>query len=53
MDDRLVFMIGLFKLIILGWRLPGLLQGLSASLNYATGFVAIQLSTAVGNQTTG
>ncbi len=33
-----------FKLIILAWRLPGLLQGLSASINYATGFVAIQLS---------
>lgn len=32
------------KLIILGWRLPGLLQGFSASINYATGFVAIQLS---------
>ena len=33
-----------FKLIILGWHLPGLLQGFAASLNYATGFVAIQLS---------
>lgn len=33
-----------FKLIIFGWRLPGLLQGLSASINYATGFAAIQLS---------
>ncbi len=33
-----------FKLIIFGWRLPGLLQGLAASTNYATGFVAIQLS---------
>ncbi len=33
-----------FKLIILGWHLPGLLQGLAASFNYATGFVAIQLT---------
>jgi len=33
-----------FKLIILAWRLPGLLQGFAASINYATGFVAIQLS---------
>jgi site-specific recombinase len=33
-----------FKLMILGWHLPGLLQGLAASANYATGFVAIQLS---------
>ena len=33
-----------FKLIILGWQLPGLLQGAAASLNYASGFVAIQLT---------
>jgi site-specific recombinase len=33
-----------FKLIILGCHLPGLLQGFAASFNYATGFVAIQLS---------
>lgn len=33
-----------FKLIILGWHLPGLLQGLAASLNYGSGFVAIQLT---------
>ena len=33
-----------FKLIILGWRLPGLMEGFAASFNYATGFVAIQLT---------
>ncbi len=33
-----------FKLIILGWHLPGLLQGFAASGNYAAGFVGIQLS---------
>jgi site-specific recombinase len=33
-----------FKIIILGWALPGLLEGLSASFNYASGFVAIQLT---------
>jgi site-specific recombinase len=33
-----------FKLTILGWHLPGLMQGLAASLNYAGGFVGIQLS---------
>jgi len=33
-----------FKVIILSWFLPGLLQGLAASFNYATGFVAIQLT---------
>jgi site-specific recombinase len=33
-----------FKLTILGWHLPELQQGLAASLNYAAGFVGIQLS---------
>jgi site-specific recombinase len=33
-----------FKTIILNWHLAGLLQGLAASVNYATGFVAIQLT---------
>jgi len=33
-----------FKTIILAWHLPGLLQGFTASINYATGFVAIQLT---------
>jgi site-specific recombinase len=33
-----------FKLNILSWHLPDLQQGLAASLNYATGFVGIQLS---------
>jgi site-specific recombinase len=36
-----------FKVIILGWLLPGLMQGLAASLNYASGFVAIQLTGSV------
>ncbi|HEX3797774.1 MAG TPA: hypothetical protein VH413_03665 [Verrucomicrobiae bacterium] len=33
-----------FKIIILGWELPGLLEGFAASVNYSTGFVAIQLT---------
>ncbi len=33
-----------FKMILLAWRLPGLWEGLAASANYATGFVAIQLT---------
>ena len=33
-----------FKITILGWHLAGLLQGLAASVNYAAGFVAIQLT---------
>lgn len=33
-----------FKLIILGWHLPALMEGLAASTNYAAGFVGIQLS---------
>jgi site-specific recombinase len=33
-----------FKTIILAWHLPGLMQGFTASLNYASGFVAIQLT---------
>jgi len=33
-----------FKFIILGWHLPGLLQGCAASFNYAAGFVTIQLT---------
>jgi site-specific recombinase len=32
------------KLLILSCHLPGLIEGLAASLNYATGFVGIQLS---------
>ena len=32
------------KVTILGWYLPGLMQGLAASVNYAAGFVAIQLT---------
>ena len=32
------------KTIILAWSLPGLMQGIAASLNYSTGFVAIQLT---------
>jgi site-specific recombinase len=32
------------KTIILGWHLPGFLEGLAASVNYATGFVVIQLT---------
>ena len=33
-----------FKNTILSWHLAGLLQGLAASVNYAAGFVAIQLT---------
>lgn len=33
-----------FKVIILGWHLPALMEGGSASINYAGGFVAIQLT---------
>ena len=33
-----------FKTIILGWSLPGLLEGFAASLNYASGFLAIQFT---------
>jgi site-specific recombinase len=33
-----------FKNTILGWHLAGLMQGLAASVNYAAGFVAIQLT---------
>ncbi|HWD20599.1 MAG TPA: site-specific recombinase [Verrucomicrobiae bacterium] len=32
------------KLILLGWHLPALMEGLAASVNYAGGFVAIQLT---------
>jgi site-specific recombinase len=32
------------KTILLGWGLPGLQQGIAASLNYSLGFVAIQLT---------
>jgi site-specific recombinase len=32
------------KTIILNWHLAGLLQGMAASVNYAVGFVAIQLT---------
>src|SRR5208282_2507366 len=32
------------KTILLTWSLPGLLQGIAASLNYSIGFVAIQLT---------
>jgi len=32
------------KTILLSWALPGLMQGLAASLNYSLGFVAIQLT---------
>jgi site-specific recombinase len=32
------------KTIVLGWGLPGLMQGIAASLNYSLGFVAIQLT---------
>src|SRR5208282_2223338 len=32
------------KTILLAWGLPGLMEGLAASLNYAAGFVAIQLT---------
>jgi site-specific recombinase len=33
-----------FKTILLAWSLPGLMQGIAASLNYSLGFVAIQLT---------
>jgi site-specific recombinase len=33
-----------FKTILLAWGLPGLMQGIAASLNYSLGFVAIQLT---------
>jgi site-specific recombinase len=33
-----------FKTILLAWRLPGLMHGIAASLNYSLGFVAIQLT---------
>ena len=33
-----------FKTVLLAWRLPGLMQGIAASLNYSLGFVAIQLT---------
>ncbi len=33
-----------FKVILLSWRLPGLWEGIAASVNYSTGFVAIQLT---------
>ncbi len=33
-----------FKTILLTWRLPGLMEGVAASLNYSLGFVAIQLT---------
>ncbi len=33
-----------FKVMILGWQLPGLMEGFAASFNYASGFVAIQLT---------
>jgi site-specific recombinase len=32
------------KTILLAWGLPGLMQGIAASLNYSLGFVAIQLT---------
>jgi site-specific recombinase len=32
------------KTILLAWKLPGLMQGMAASLNYSLGFVAIQLT---------
>jgi site-specific recombinase len=32
------------KTILLGWGLPGLMQGVAASVNYSVGFVAIQLT---------
>jgi len=32
------------KTILLAWSLPGLMQGIAASLNYSAGFVAIQLT---------
>jgi site-specific recombinase len=32
------------KTILLAWSLPGLMQGIAASLNYSLGFVAIQLT---------
>jgi site-specific recombinase len=32
------------KTILLAWSLPGLMEGVAASLNYALGFVAIQLT---------
>jgi site-specific recombinase len=32
------------KTILLAWNLPGLMQGIAASLNYSLGFVAIQLT---------
>jgi site-specific recombinase len=32
------------KTILLAWSLPGLMEGLAASLNYSVGFVAIQLT---------
>jgi site-specific recombinase len=32
------------KTILLAWGLPGLMQGVAASLNYALGFVVIQLT---------
>jgi site-specific recombinase len=32
------------KTILLAWSLPGLMQGIAASLNYSSGFVAIQLT---------
>jgi len=32
------------KTIVLAWGLPGLMQGIAASLNYSLGFVAIQLT---------
>jgi site-specific recombinase len=36
-----------FKVIILSWLLPGLMQGVATSINYASGFVAIQLTGSV------
>ncbi|HUD82409.1 MAG TPA: hypothetical protein VMQ67_02855 [Candidatus Saccharimonadales bacterium] len=32
------------KTILLAWSLPGLMEGIAASLNYSVGFVAIQLT---------
>jgi site-specific recombinase len=32
------------KTVLLAWSLPGLMQGIAASLNYSLGFVAIQLT---------
>jgi site-specific recombinase len=32
------------KTVLLAWGLPGLMQGIAASLNYSLGFVAIQLT---------